>query len=177
MPGWLERPSSGSMPPMSQPSEGTKPHLIIAPGDGVGPIRFGMPRAAVQGAMAELGMELARAKPRTDFFGDENAIQVEYIDDTASFIGVFCGECFSCSIYDVDPFDALAQDLFQLLAKHDGSDGAAFNSTEHCFRNTIVTLYEADEQYDHKGGQSRQVWSQIGVGDARYLAAIDAIGT
>jgi hypothetical protein len=37
-------------------------------------------------------------------------------------------------------------------------------------------LYEADEQYDHRGGQRRQVWSQIGVGDARYLAAIDAIG-
>jgi hypothetical protein len=160
----------------TEPLEGTKPHLVITPGNGVGPIRFGMSREAARAAMAEIGMTLARARKRVDFFGDENSIQAEYIDDTASFIGVSCGEQFSCSIYDVDPFDTLAEDLFRLLAKRDGTDVVTYNTTEHCFRTTVVTLYEADEQYDHRGGQRRQVWSQIGVGDARYLAAIDAIG-
>ena len=42
-------------------------------------------------------------------------------------------------------------------------------------RTHDVTLYEADEQYDHKGGPSRVIWGQIGIGDARYLAAIDEI--
>lgn len=159
----------------TDPSAGTQPHLVIVPGAGVGPIRFGMSRADVRDAMAAIGMTLALANDNVDFFGDENAIQVEFIDDTASFMGVSCGDRFSSSIYDVDPFDTLARDLFQLIAQHDGSAGTAFDATEHCFRNSIVTLYAADEQYDHRGGQRRQVWSQVGVGDARYLAAIDAI--
>lgn len=156
----------------------TKPHLVIVPRTGVGPVRFGMRRRDVRRGMAELGLSLSSAEKTLDFFGDENAIQVEYDGGTASFIGVSNGQHFTCSIYDVDPFDMLARKLFTLLAKHDGTTkGARFDPSEYCFRNTIVTLYEADKQYDHKGRGRRVIWSQVGVGDERYLAAIDALGT
>jgi hypothetical protein len=153
-----------------------KPHLTIVPGEGVGPIRFGMKRKDVRAAMAKIKLKLNYSHKAMDYFGRENAVQVEFIRGTASFIGIAAGGLrFTSSIHDVEPFDTPARALFRLLAKHDGAKGAKYNAAEHLFRNTIVTLYDADEQYDHRGGGSRVVWAQVGVGDPRYLAAIDRI--
>lgn len=152
------------------------PVLELIPHHGFGPIRFGMPRPEVRTAMRAIGIPRSHGDDdgTLDYFGDENAIQVEYIDGTASFIGVSNGGEFLCVIHGIDPFDMPAQDLFTVLAKR-AEHGEAYDANEVVFRSTIVTLYEADEQYDRKGGESRPVWSQIGVGDARYLAAVDEI--
>lgn len=154
-----------------------KPHLRIVPHQGVGPIRFGMKRDEARAAMSDLGLALSSSNNDLDFFGEESAVQVEYQDGSVSFIGVSCGVRFDVSIDEVDPFDIPAPALFRLLAKCDGAEDARFDECQHCFRNSIVTLYEADDQYDRKGGRRRVIWGQIGVGDARYLAAIDTIAS
>jgi hypothetical protein len=137
-------------------------------------VRFGMARNDVRAALEAIGLPLRHARDRLDYFDRSNALQVEYIDGTVSFIGVSQGDGFSCSVYGVDPFDMEASDLFRLLAEHAG-EAPQFDADEHCFRSTIVTLWDADEQYDHKGSGRRVVWAQLGVGDPRYLAAVDSI--
>ena len=146
------------------------PHLEIQPHLGAGPIRLGAKRDEVRAAMKAFGLALSDSRGALDWFGPENTVQVEYTDGTASFIGLSPGlETFTCSICGVDPFDTAARELFSVLAKHDGGTHR-FNEDEYCFPNTGVTLYEADAQYDLKHG-TRPVWSQVGIGDARYLAA------
>ncbi|WP_139213161.1 hypothetical protein [Pseudomonas kilonensis] len=43
------------------------------------------------------------------------------------------------------------------------------------FPNQILTLWDADEQYDRQGGERREVWGQVGIGTSAYMAAIRAI--
>ncbi|EPJ81519.1 hypothetical protein CFII68_18785 [Pseudomonas sp. CFII68] len=43
------------------------------------------------------------------------------------------------------------------------------------FPNQILTLWDADEQYDRQGGERREVWGQVGIGTNAYMAAIRAI--
>jgi hypothetical protein len=125
--------------------------------------------------MAELGLGLSSSTRSQDFFGAQSSIQVEYVKGTTSFVGISNGDDFACTLYEIDPFDTAAKDLFALLARKDGVKGARFTKDEHCFRNLIATLYEADPQYDRRRSSKRAIWGQVGVGDARYLAAIDAI--
>lgn len=141
----------------------------------MGPIRFGMKKKDVRTAMEALGLGPSSTSRTMDYFGDENAIQVEYEKGTASFIGIAGGRHFECSIYDVDPFDTPARELFRLLAKHDGAKGARFTKAGCLLRNSIVTLYEADTQYDRNSRSRRVIWGQVGLGDARYLAAIPMV--
>jgi hypothetical protein len=101
-------------------------------------------------------------------------VQVEYVDDTASFIGLSSSSQLSFDVFGVDPFRTEASELFALLAKHDGTH-VAYNPNGHIFRTILVTLYDADEQYDPE--EKQPTWAQVGIGDGRYLAAIDAIGS
>jgi hypothetical protein len=148
-----------------------RPALVIEPGVGVGPVRFGMPRGAVHAALSDtlpFQTDVGR-----DMFGQDNAFQVSYEDGTASFIGIAAGIPLPCSLYGVDPFDLPAHDLLSLLTERNGGPPADLD--EPLFRSIIVTLYEADEQYDwiarRAGRQPRfEVWGEVGVGDARYLA-------
>ena len=39
----------------------------------------------------------------------------------------------------------------------------------------IVTLWNADEQYDQRRGGERIVWGQVGLGNDAYLRAIEAL--
>ena len=39
----------------------------------------------------------------------------------------------------------------------------------------IMTLWQADTQYDYLGSESRLVWAQVGLGNERYLASISKI--
>ena len=60
---------------------------------------------------------------------------------------------------------------FAFLAELDGGDHQ-FTAAEYLFPRIIVTLWEADLDYDHLGGQSRPVFAEVGVGNAAYLEAI-----
>ena len=71
-------------------------------------------------------------------------------------------------------FDTPAEALFSLFASYE-SGSHAFDADDYLFPDLIVTLYEADEQYDYAGGHTRSVYGQVGLGDEAYLAASQAI--
>ena len=107
-----------------------------------------------------------------DFFADA-AIQVEYEEDgTASFIGVSSGTDVSLLYEGVDLFDTEAKDVFALCSRRDASGEHQYSEYEFIFPSQVITLYDADPQYDHRKNESRAVWGQIGLGDQRYLRAI-----
>ena len=151
------------MPPKSQL------HFEIVPLVGIGPVRLGAAREEVRGSMREHGGLRSESGNLDYFLG--NALQVEYTAGRASFIGVssFCPG-YSFSYCGVDPFDTPAEVLFALIAKHE-SASHAFNADDYVFPDQIVTLYEADEQYDYAGDHMRAVYGQVGLGNEAYLAA------
>jgi hypothetical protein len=133
-----------------------------------------MTRERVRAELGAIGVPFSHERRELDYLDKSNALQVEYQDGTACFIGAAQSPGFSMDIYGIDPFDTKATDLFRLLAER-AAEPAQFDPVEHCFRSTIVTLYDPSTQYDRKGGGRRRIWGQIGVGDPRYLAAVDAI--
>ncbi len=107
-----------------------------------------------------------------DYFCDAS-IQVEYEDDdTVSFVGVSSSAELTLNYEGVDLFDMDAKEVFALLASRDRSGDHQFSELEYVFPSQIVTLYEADTQYDYRMEETRPVWGQIGCGDQRYLSAI-----
>jgi hypothetical protein len=50
-----------------------------------------------------------------------------------------------------------------------------FDRYEYCSPNQILTLWDADEQYDRQGGEEREVWGQIGIGSKEYVAAVEGL--
>ena len=144
----------------------------IFPRAGIGPIKFGASRAAVREALSAEEFVFEESRGSQDYFS-KATIQVEYEDDgTASFIGISNYDGLSLLFQGVDLFDVEASAVFDLLAQTDGSGEHAFSPFEYVFPNQILTLYEADTQYDRRRAESRAVWGQIGAGDARYLDAI-----
>jgi hypothetical protein len=93
-------------------------------------------------------------------------------DHSAQFIGIACHPAYRLSYRGVNVFDVPANELFALIASFDGSGSHEFNANEYEFPNQIVTLWEADEQYDRLGGEQRPMWGQVGLGNQRYLEAI-----
>jgi len=128
--------------------------------------------------MAEMGLACSDSREDLDYFG--YALQVEYIDDTASFIGVSSSDEHSALLCGVDPFATAWDTLFEVVAQHDGggqsmhrlSNGPALRAfgTEQLLRHSIVAFWNADTD------SRRGFWSQVGVGDERYLRAVDELG-
>ena len=145
--------------------------LVLIPHVGIGPIKLGANRSDIRSQMSAIGLPLETERESMDYFGDAS-IQVEYEEDgTASFIGVGSDPELELFFDDCDLFDLEAKKVFDLLASRDGSGHHEFSEFEYVFPSQIVTLYEADQQYDRKRGETRAVWGQIGCGDARYKVA------
>src|SRR5262245_36256795 len=131
-----------------------------------------MSRAEIYAALAPLPGALAGHASREAldyFFG--NALQIEYAPDGhAAFIGASfypgCGCTFA--IGGINPWAMSSQELFVYLAEMDGG-AHQYRSTEYVFPALVVTLWDADPQYDYSGGKQRPVWAQVGIGDATYL--------
>jgi hypothetical protein len=105
-----------------------------------------------------------------------SSLQIEFnADGTASFIDVWCHPAMLCTYKGRDVFDLAAPDLFALFAGDDTSGPHAYDAAEYLFPELIVALWDADEQYDRKGNESRPVYATVGIGDERYLAAIRKI--
>ncbi len=152
--------------------------LEIRPHEGVGPVALGMTRDEVRAALAAVpgAMDRASSRGSLDYFFC-NALQVEYAaSGRASFIGVSWWPDVQTSfrLFGVNPWALPATELFKLLALADGGDHQ-FNGSEYLFRNLIVTVWDADSQYDHLGHERRPVYAQVGIGNTEYLQAIDAI--
>jgi hypothetical protein len=145
--------------------------MQITPQQGLGPVRFGMTKKDARDTLKKLGLALSSSQDTLDFFGTDNALQIDYDDGTVSFVGISHSKAFTVEIDGIDPFDTPARALFDHLRAHHGSGKEKWNESEHLFRKGIVTLYEADAQYDPKGTE-RVMWGQIGIGDDRYLAAV-----
>jgi hypothetical protein len=143
----------------------------VYPRVGVGPIKLGATRSAVREALATVSVKFIRERGTQDFF--EYGIHLEYDDDgTASFIGLGSHREITLILYGVDLFDTEAKQVFELMSQQDKSGVHIFSPLEYTFPGQILSLYEADSQYDHRKSESREIWGQIGVGDIRYLNAI-----
>ncbi len=144
----------------------------IEPHVGIGPVLLGASRPAVREALASIGFPLEDTHGTIDYFC-EAAIQVEFNDQQqASFIGFSCHKAYVVFYLGVNVFDTPAQDLFGLLVARDGSGEHGFRKTDYFFPNQILTLWDADSQYDRLGGRQRIIWAQVGLGSPDYLDAI-----
>ena len=149
--------------------------LAITPHVGIGPILLGASRQAVRLAVVGIGFPLESSRKALDYFA-QASIQVEYgDDDTVEFIGICYHRDFTVTYYGINVFDTVAPELFAAIAAREASGDSVFDPSEYVFPNQIITLWEADEQYDRIGGEERLVWAQVGVGNHRYLEAIRAI--
>ncbi|MEL6703265.1 MAG: hypothetical protein AAFU38_10230 [Bacteroidota bacterium] len=142
----------------------------IVPHHGIGPILLGMTPAEARAAMAPHG-GLQASHGDVDYFLTDNALQVEYEGGQASFIGASHSRDVAFAFRGIDPFDTAARMLFRHIASFE-SGAHRFDRAEYRFPDQIVTLWEADRQYDYRGGERRLVYAQVGVGSAAYLAAI-----
>lgn len=148
--------------------------LEMVPGIGIAPIHFGMSRTEVRVALREHGIALCGERDTSDYFC-ESSVQVEYFETgSAEFVGVACHPEVRLLFKGLDVFSMDAKQSFQLFAS--GEHGShRFVRTEYRFPVQIITLWDADRQYDHIGGQKRLTWGQIGLGSAAYREAVEAI--
>jgi len=147
----------------------------IAPHVGIGPILLGASRDSVRAALSASGYPLESSEDSLDYFAS-SGIQIEYgPDGCADFIGIACGKTYRLTYYDVDVFNTPADEIFDLIARRDNSGDWPFDASGFVFPNQIVTLWEADEQYDRLGGEQRPIWAQVGLGNERYLEAVNEI--
>lgn len=149
----------------------------IIPHVGIGPVLLGMTLDEVRMALADLpGAFPEVRKGQTIHCYFDVALQVSFGQSKlVEFIGVYNTALLLCKFEDHDVFDLPGPELFSLIASKERSDQHKYNSSEYLFPDQIVTLYEADEQYDRKRGELRPVFMEVGVGNAEYLAAIEAI--
>ena len=146
--------------------------LKIRPGAGIGPVNLGATRREVRTALAAIDIALRRQSDGLDYF---DSIQVEYKSERATFIGVSWSNAYVTTYMGVNVFDVTAESLFSLFATHDASGDHTFNEYEYLFPKQILTLWDADSQYDRIGGEQRVVWAQVGIGNDDYLRAIEKI--
>jgi hypothetical protein len=154
----------------------------LVPQLGIGPFHLGLPRAEIRARAAVAGLELQDERGQIDYFGAENSIQVEYDDaGRAWFVGASNSPALFKVIFEGrDLFDTPAKDVFSLFGRRESSTVPLFAKGGHTFPDQVVTLWEAEDQYDHirrENGQAlRLIWAQIGVGNTDYLTATADVG-
>ena len=149
--------------------------LDLVPHVGIGPLHLGMTVAEADEALRPLvGAGVRKSHWSVNYFFDA-ALQFELGESgRIQFIGLAEHPKVLCRYHGHDVFDTPAPELFALVAARE-SGRHLYRDAEYLFPDQIVTLYEADEQYDRKGNKSRPIWDQVGVGNSEYLAAIRAI--
>lgn len=151
--------------------------FVIEPHRGIGPVSFGMSRSEVSAAMAAVGGGPPRPRnEETDGFFDF-CIQVSYDEGgRAEFVEVANDAALVFAFQGRDVFDMPGAELLDLIGALDQPDpDLSREGCEYIFPRLILTLWDLDEQYDHKGGEQRPVFAAVGVGTPKYLAAVRAI--
>ena len=149
--------------------------IDLIPHSGAGPILLGNSRVQAHEALSALGFPLEHSRGLLDYFC-EASIQIEYSpDERVWFIGLSCHKRFTVQYQGKNVFALAAPDLFALLAASENSGPHTYVSYEYFFPDQIITLWDADEQYDCLGNESKPVWAQVGIGGQDYAAAIAAI--
>ncbi len=136
--------------------------LPITPGIGAGPIRLGTSREDARRLLTDLGYPLSAADGAIDYFC-ENALQLQYESERIQFIGISEHPEIICTYDDQDVFDVDAESLFRLFAWNENEVPNATPGDTCFFPRQGLNLWEADEQYDRRGGYSRKVYAQVGV--------------
>lgn len=140
----------------------------INPHIGIGPVKLGMSREEVKAALG--AKNHSHSEGELDYYF-ENAFQIEFVDNKADFIGVSDEPDYTVTYEGVNVFDTQAKKLFEIINANEDQP-QTFDGYECLFLNQIITLWDADEQYDRMGAESRKVWAQIGVGSKNYLQAV-----
>ena len=153
-----------------------KPHEFdLVPHVGIGPLHLGMTIAEADAAVGPLAGAGARGSRRSVHLFFDAALQFEVgASGRIQFIGLADHPRVLCRYRGQDVFDTPAPELFALMAAHENSTHQ-YRSAGYLFPDQVITLYQADEQYDRKRNGSRPVWGQVGVGNGEYMAAVRAI--
>lgn len=153
----------------------TLPILDISPHQGIGPVCLGDSRCVARDALAAIGFPLESSNGPTDYFG-QAAIQTECDEQgLVWFIGLSQSEQYLARYQGVDVFALAAAELFLLIASADDSGAHEYTDSEYLFPGQIITLWDADEQYDRQGNEMRPVWAQVGIGNPAYVEAVSAL--
>ena len=140
----------------------------VIPHVGIGPIKLGMNKHEVINALGK--NNFCSVNDDVDYYF-ENSIQIEYLDNQADFIGVASNDKYTINYKNQNVFDITAKQLFAVMAKNEDS-AHEFNAYEYTFPSQILTLWEADTQYDPKEPYEREIWGQVGIGTKSYLKAV-----
>jgi len=147
----------------------------IIPLDSIGPLKLGVTRAEAREAMCASGFPLESARDSLDYF-HHSCIQTECgTDGNIHFIGISSSPEITVSYKGLDVYSLAAPELFSVIADHDASGPHVYDSCQYLFPNQLITLWDADEQYDRQGDETRPVWAQVGIGNSAYMEAIKAI--
>ncbi len=136
--------------------------LPISPGIGAGPIHLGTHKDDARRLLADLGYRLCAEQGNLDYFC-ENALQLEYDHGRLRFIGISEHPEITCIYGAQDVFDIDAESLFNLFAANEQQSPIALPGETHFFPTQGLNLWEADEQYDRRGGFKRKVYAQVGI--------------
>lgn len=136
--------------------------LEIKPGHGAGDLRLGQSRATVRRLMQALGYSPSYEADTVDYFC-ENALQVEYEDGCARFIGISDHPQIRCTYRKLDVFNVDADALGSAFARDEPTVPSVTPGDGVFFPGLGITLWEAHQDYDRKGGHVRPVYAQIGV--------------
>ncbi len=136
--------------------------LVIESGVGVGPIKLGTSREEARETLAKAGYPLCASHNGLDYFC-ENSIQLEYENEMVRFIGISDHTEIECMYNEIDVFNLKATDLFQAVAKNEPVIPHEKPGETCFFPHQGINLWEADNQYDRRGGYSRPVYAQVGI--------------
>ena len=149
--------------------------LQLTPHQGIGPILLGSSRTQAREALSNLGFLLESSRRSLDFFCDAS-IQTECgPDGKIWFIGISACRQFTVLYKGQNIFSLSAPDLFTLIAASEKSAPHAYTRVEYLFPDQLITLWDADRQYDRLGNETKPIWAQVGIGNSDYAAAFAAI--
>lgn len=137
----------------------------IIPNVGAGPILLGMSRDEVKNI---LGKTYHSGSSKNSEYYFKNSIQVEFLEGKADFIGLSYSRDYVVTYLGNNVFNTEATELFTIISKQE-KEIHKYDSYEYLFPEQVITLWDADEQYDYIGNGVRNIWAQVGVGSLSYL--------
>ncbi|MFT5400173.1 MAG: hypothetical protein ACI9LO_002753 [Planctomycetota bacterium] len=140
----------------------------ITPHTGIGPVKLGMSQEEIKAA---LGVSSDSGSNKSSDYYFANSLQVEFSEGKADFIGLSYSDEYIALYQGKNVFDIEAPELFRVMAQNE-SGVHKYDAYEYLFPEQILTLWDADEQYDRIGGEERVVWGQLGLGSKSYLKAV-----
>lgn len=140
----------------------------IEPHIGFGPVKLGMNRTEVDSV---LGSEFHSGSHKNSDYYFKNSLQIEFENEEVNFIGISHSSSYTALYKGINIFDIEAEKLFELIASNE-EDKHTYDSYEYLFPIQVITLWDADEQYDRIGSETRVIWAQVGIGSQNYLKAV-----